>query len=241
MATQQAITYIPSMVGENWQELPRQSTEQKCLECSAVTFHWTIREGKILCAHCIALESPEEVEPPLEDLETLALPANVRKNGKSKGKLSHRPADKRHEIKMALAEWRLTPDYLRVPQTLRELAKKLGIHVNTLAWYDKRTPKGPQEFLDAVHRGALASYWPEAVDAIGRKAAKGNVEAYKAFAKSIVEPIQQAQPGSPLKNQDLQAAVGIMFQQKGVALTATKETTKTTVQTEPAIPDSGSV
>lgn len=104
------------------------------------------------------------------------------------------------EVKRALAEWRLTPPHLREPQTVAALARKLGVSRSLLNYYDERTPQSPQEFIDACERGTLAKYYPESLDAIGRKAASGNVEAFKALAKTVVEPRRPQTGANPMQN-----------------------------------------
>jgi len=153
------------------------------------------------------------------------------RSGKRKAGRVPAKDSKGHAVKMALAEWRLTPAHLREPKTLGALADKLDVHRNTLAYYDRQTPKSPEEFIDAIDRGALGRYYPEAVEAIGRKAAQGNVEAFKAFARTIVEPRRPEQQRGPSMNFDpplLDSIRRLMSPKDDLTITAKQ----TTVQIE---------
>lgn len=130
------------------------------------------------------------------------------------------------EIKRKLAEWRLTPPHLREPQTHAALARELNVSRSLLNYYDKRTPQSPQDFIEAVERNALGKYYPQALDAIGRKASE-NVEAFKALVKAVVEPRRaQAATANPMQvNSALhQQIMNLCHGDKEVSIKAEKTT-----------------
>ena len=151
------------------------------------------------------------------------------KSGKRKAGRLPAKDSKGHAIKMALAEWRLTPQHLREPKTLGALADKLDVHRKTLAYYDRQTPKSPEEFIDAIDRGAIGRYYPEAVEAIGRKASQGNIEAFKAFSRTVVEPRRPEPQRTSGMDPQLGDAIRRLFSPKD-NLTITAEKTRLQIE-----------
>lgn len=140
------------------------------------------------------------------------------------------------EIKRKLAEWRLTPPHLREPQTVAALARELNVSRSLVNYYDKRTPQSPQDFIEACERNTLGKYYPQALDAIARKAAAGNVEAFKALAKTTVEPRrpQAATTNSMYADSALNKAIRELVQpsNNGAEKTLSIKAEKTTLQIE---------
>ena len=97
-------------------------------------------------------------------------------------------------------------------------------------------PQSAQEFIEAYERGALSKYYPRSLEAIGRKAASGSVEAFKALVKTAVEPRRpQAGKGSFRIEPALQRAIQTLYSGNGTQGTdkaISIKAEKTTLQIE---------